>query len=115
MGEGKEPISAEERHAFNSALAVFGDWKYGDPKEPEPKATYQRQPASIDLICDIVEKRAGQMPPTEHLTLCDMAMRLLPGEGMPEDNFYTSGAKCLRRLLLRARQRQEMQRKSDEQ
>jgi hypothetical protein len=81
------------RNAFWGSIGLYGDWARG---QPEPKATLDREPITISMVCDLVENFVEPMP--------DLFWQLLsrvPGrfDRMPEDRSFRSGAKFLAKLI----------------
>ena len=97
--EAPGPIPRELRDAFWGSIGLYGDWGRG---QPEPKATLNREPIAISMVCSLVENFAEPMP--------DLFWQLLsraPGllGRMPEDQSYRSGAQFLAMLI---RERKEL-------
>jgi hypothetical protein len=112
MSEEKEPIPREWIDAFNSAVAAFDNWRRDGG--PEPTVSANGRPTSLDLVAGVVAHFAGKMPDAEYQILQSHADRIFHGTGLPEDNSYASGARCLLKMVLHKRQ-EIIQRKSSEQ
>jgi hypothetical protein len=101
-GSTEKHISAELRTAFNSAISAFDNWSYG---EPEPNVSLDRQPSSVEAICNFVTEFSDPVPENIYRAACILAADFRDGSEAlhhncdgPKDHTYASVAECLQRL-----------------
>jgi hypothetical protein len=102
-GSIEKPISAELVTAFDSAVAAFDHWSYG---EPEPNSiSFDRGSFHLVQICDFVRNFSGIVPENAYREVRRLAADFRGGSEAlhhncdgPRDHTYASVAECLQRL-----------------
>jgi len=93
-----DPIPNYLREAFSEAVQLFSDWS---PAVSEREVSINGRPFTMRGVCGLVDGYADPIPDsvvaelTTHLQTSHTALK----KQLEKDPSYSTGAKCLRRLI----------------
>jgi hypothetical protein len=94
-----EPMPEDVREAFRGAIRLYADWKFGGLERALSFRGLQQ--VSLSGVCDLVlSYRNEPLPGEVHDELWNLMIgRLNLKEEFAEDPTYTTGARCLDKLI----------------